>query len=94
MLLQNKKEEVKAESANRGPVREKSVVYEEEKVNPLMSSIIKRSSTPPEVDSIVEGPVVNIDKSSLYIDIAPFGTGIIFGREFINARDVIKKINI
>jgi small subunit ribosomal protein S1 len=94
MLLQNKKEETKTESANRGPVREKSVVYEEEKVNPLMSSIIKRSSTPPEVDSIVEGPVVNIDKSSLYIDIAPFGTGIIFGREFINARDVIKKINI
>lgn len=94
MLLQNKKEESKVESAAHPAVREKSVVYEEEKANPVMGSIIKRSSTPPEVDSIVEGPVVNIDKSSLYIEIAPFGTGIIFGREFINARDVIKKINI
>jgi small subunit ribosomal protein S1 len=33
-------------------------------------------------------------KSSVYIDLAPFGTGIIYGREFINAKDIIKKINI
>jgi small subunit ribosomal protein S1 len=64
------------------------------KANPVMSSIIKKSPTPPELGTIIEGSVVNIDKSSLFVDLPPFGTGIIFGREFANARDVIKKINI
>src|SRR5690606_22508058 len=33
-------------------------------------------------------------KASVFIDVAPFGTGIIYGREYNNARDVIKNINI
>jgi small subunit ribosomal protein S1 len=48
----------------------------------------------PEVDALVEGPVIAVEKASVYIDLAPYGTGIIYGREFINARDIIKKINI
>lgn len=50
--------------------------------------------TPPGIGDLVEGPVIAIEKSSVYIDLAPFGTGIIYGREFMIARDVIKKINI
>ena len=46
------------------------------------------------MDDIVEGKVLAIDKLAVYIDIPPFGTGIIFGREYINARDIIKKINV
>jgi small subunit ribosomal protein S1 len=46
------------------------------------------------VDDLVEGPVVAINKSYVYIDLAPFGTGLIFGAEYMNARDVIRKINI
>ncbi len=46
------------------------------------------------VDELVEGPVVAINKSYVYIDLAPFGTGLIFGAEYMNARDVIRKINI
>ncbi|MGB3922072.1 MAG: S1 RNA-binding domain-containing protein [Minisyncoccia bacterium] len=49
---------------------------------------------PPAVDDLVEGPVISIDKGAIYIDLPPFGTGIIYGREFINARDIIKKINV
>ncbi|MCK5027840.1 MAG: S1 RNA-binding domain-containing protein, partial [Candidatus Pacebacteria bacterium] len=74
--------------------KEKSLAYNEGAINPIMSSIIKKSPTPPEVGTIVEGPVVNIDKASLFVDLHPFGTGIIYGREFINTRDVIRKINI
>lgn len=48
----------------------------------------------PEQDMIVEGPVIAIEKSSLYVDLQPYGTGIIFGREYQNAKDIIKKINI
>lgn len=42
----------------------------------------------------MEGPVISIDKGAVFIDLPPFGTGIIYGREFINARDIIKKINV
>ena len=48
----------------------------------------------PEVGDLVEGPVIGIEKSAIYIDIPPFGTGTIYGREFMSARDIIKKINI
>lgn len=64
------------------------------KENLVLSSIVNRSATRPEVDSLVEGPVILVEKSSVYVDLAPFGTGIIYGREFINAKDVIKKISL
>jgi len=59
-----------------------------------IGKMLDKAEVPPQVDSLVEGPVISIQKSSVYIDLAPFGTGIIYGREFINAKDIIKKINI
>lgn len=46
------------------------------------------------LDDIVEGPVISIEKSAVYIDLAPFGTGIIYGREFIAVRDLVKKMSV
>jgi len=60
--------------------------------NLVLSSILSRSLNKPEVDSLVEGAVISVEKSSVYVDLAPYGAGIIYGREFINARDIIKKI--
>jgi small subunit ribosomal protein S1 len=59
-----------------------------------IGKMLEKAETPPQVDALVEGPVISIQKSSVYIDLTPFGTGIIYGREFINAKDIIKKINI
>ena len=42
----------------------------------------------------MEGRVIGKDKTAVYIDLPPFGTGIIYGREYINARDILKKTNI
>lgn len=67
---------------------------EEVKENLILNSIAERSATKPKVDSLVEGPVILVEKSSVYVDLAPFGTGIIYGREFINAKDVINKISL
>jgi len=64
------------------------------KENIILDSVVNRSATKPEADSLVEGPVILVEKSSVYVDLAPFGTGIIYGREFINAKDVIKKISL
>ena len=45
-------------------------------------------------EDITEGIVIAIEKAALYIDLGVAGTGIIYGIEFMNARDVIKRINI
>lgn len=62
--------------------------------NPVLKSILDRSTNKLELDSLVEGPVILIQKSSVYVDLSPFRTGIIYGREFINAKDIIKKISL
>ncbi len=74
-------------------IEEKEEGIEEKKAT-LMDTLVEKSATPPSIDDIVEGTVLAIEKGAVYIDIPPFGTGIIFGREYINARDIIKKINI
>lgn len=59
-----------------------------------VDEIIKNSPTPPVIGQLIEGAVIGKGKMTLYIDIPPFGTGLIYGREYLNARDVIKKINL
>jgi small subunit ribosomal protein S1 len=80
------------EEAPKKVKKEKAVV--EPKLDTVMDRIVHASATPALVGDLVEGPVINIEKSAVYIDLAPFGTGIIFGREYLTARDIIKKINI
>lgn len=46
------------------------------------------------VDEVVEGTVVALDKSAVYVDLGANGTGIIYGIEYINAREIIKRINV
>ena len=59
-----------------------------------VGKMLEKTDLPPSVEALIEGPVISIQKSSVFINLAPYGTGIIFGREFINAKDIIKKINI
>ncbi len=67
---------------------------EQAKKDTLMGKFFADSKTPPTVGDVVEGTVIALDKASVFVDLPPFGTGIIFGREYINARDIIKKVNI
>jgi small subunit ribosomal protein S1 len=72
----------------------KEKVVDETKPQSYMDKLVAAAPVPPSVGDLVEGPVMSIEKSAVYIDLPPFGTGIIYGREYIIARDVIKKINI
>jgi small subunit ribosomal protein S1 len=64
-------------------------------VNPTyMGKLLADTANPPSVGDLVEGPVIAIDKKGVFIDLKPYGTGIIFGREYINARDIIRKVNV
>jgi len=67
---------------------------EDEEALTVMGKLVRQISGIPELDDLVEGPVISIEKSSIYVDLGPFGTGIIYGREFLAARDLVKKINL
>lgn len=60
----------------------------------LMSKFFNEVKNPPLPGEVVEGKVIGIEKARVYVDLQPYGTGIIYGKEFITARDVIKKLNI
>jgi len=45
-------------------------------------------------EDIIEGTVITLDRAALYVDLGVYGTGIIYGIEYINAREVIKRINV
>jgi small subunit ribosomal protein S1 len=59
-----------------------------------MSAKMLDIPNPPTLGDVVDGVVIGIEKNALYVDLPPFGTGIIYGREFIMARDIIKKVAI
>lgn len=48
---------------------------------------------PPRVDEIVEGTVVGKGKSSVFLNLGNWGTGIIYGKEYNDARDKLKALD-
>ncbi|MCY4577137.1 MAG: S1 RNA-binding domain-containing protein [Candidatus Kaiserbacteria bacterium] len=46
------------------------------------------------VGDVVEGIVVAVDRSVVYVDLSPVGTGIIYGREFSVAKDILRKTHV
>lgn len=43
---------------------------------------------PPKAGEIIEGKVISRYRSSLFLDLGPQGVGIIYGREFFQAKDL------
>lgn len=66
---------------------------QQKKAEKLMAKYVAESPKPPSLGDLVEGPVIGIDRARLYVDLYPFGTGIIYGREFMNAREIIRRTN-
>ncbi|MBP9856237.1 MAG: S1 RNA-binding domain-containing protein [Candidatus Pacebacteria bacterium] len=83
----------KPAKATREKKEKKEVVVDTGPKKP-MDEVLKTTAARPEVGALVEGSVIGKGKLTLFIDLPPFGTGIIFGREYLNARDIIKKINL
>ncbi len=59
-----------------------------------IKKVLEESTFAVHEGSLVEGNVLEIKKAAVYIDLGMYGTGIIFGREYINARDIIKNIRV
>jgi len=59
-----------------------------------MEKIIKKTDNNPlQIGATIEGKVVARDRSSLYIDLGIYGTGIIYGREFYAVKDLVKNLS-
>ncbi len=58
----------------------------------VMDKYLSETPAAPQEGEIVEGVVTAIGRARVYIDIAPFGTGLIYGREYMNARDILRKV--
>ena len=57
-----------------------------------MDQYLADTPEPPKEGEIVEGTVSALGRARVYIDIPPFGTGLIYGREYMNARDILRKV--
>ncbi len=59
-----------------------------------MYKLANQSPNPPELGDIVEGTVSAIGRARVLIELNPFGAGLIYGREFMNARDILRKVSV
>lgn len=59
-----------------------------------MKDILEKNNLlrPPKNDEIIEGKVIGKEKGALFLDLGSFGTGIIYGREFLEARDNLRDL--
>lgn len=64
-----------------------------QEVESVMNAYITDMPTPPQPGDLIEGPVIRVDKKAVYINVAPWGVGLIYGREYMNARDLIRRMN-
>ena len=49
---------------------------------------------PPRVGEVIEGEVVGTGRSAIYLSLGSFGTGIIYGKEFQEAKETLKGFKI
>jgi small subunit ribosomal protein S1 len=59
-----------------------------------MAAYAESIPVPPSSGDLVEGKIVALGRGRLYVDLPPFGTGLIYGREYLNAADVLRKANV
>lgn len=74
-------------------IEDTDVEVVQEKKGP-MAELLLTAPKVPVIDDVVEGPVVAIGRARVYVDLHPFGTGIIYGREYLSARETLKNVNI
>ncbi len=60
----------------------------------MMDAFVEGTPMPPNDGELIEGTVAAIGRARVYVDLPPFGTGLIYGREYMNARDVLRKVNV
>lgn len=58
-----------------------------------MAPYADRIIAPPKAGDVVDGTIIELIRGRVYVDLPPFGAGLIYGREYLNAADVLRKVN-
>ena len=72
------------------PSKKSYAILENMKKTSAQTNIAKT----PKIGEIVQGNIVGKAKAAVYFDLGSIGTGIIYGREFYEAKRELKKLNI
>ncbi len=67
---------------------------EEARTKSPMNDLLTQSPRAPKEGDLVEGKVSAVGRARVYVEIVPFGTGLIYGREFMNAREILRKVSV
>src|SRR3989344_4898998 len=59
-----------------------------------MAELLNAVQVRPVIDDVVEGPVIALGRARAFVDLHPFGTGIIYGREYLSAREALKNVHL
>jgi len=59
-----------------------------------MEELLRSVAKPPMLDDVVEGSIIAIGRARVFVDLHPFGTGIIYGREYLSARETLKNVHL
>jgi len=70
------------------------LVYKKSMVLKNLKKIKTDLVCPPKVGELVEGIIVSRGKSALYLDLGAQGIGVIYGREFFDAKEGLKNLKI
>jgi len=57
-----------------------------------MNNLLLKSPVLPKINQIVSGTVIEIGKNTVFLDLGPFGTGVILGREIKENQQIIKSL--
>ena len=62
--------------------------------NTLLGKLLSQKQSPSlENGELIEGKVISIQGTEVFVDLHPYGTGIIYGKEYLTARDMIRALN-
>ncbi len=71
-----------------------SEIIKIEEKNPMETLLKQRADliSLPKLGDIIEGTIIEKKGSKVFIDLGPWGSGIIYGREFYEAQDILKNL--
>ncbi len=73
--------------------KNKDNIVAPEKTTVSMDFLLKTFNlNPPQVGALLEGKIIEQKGASVFVDLGPYSTGVIYGREFINARETIRSL--
>jgi small subunit ribosomal protein S1 len=73
---------------------EEITAEDEARTKSPMNKLVEESLASPKDGDLVEGKVSAVGRARVYVELIPFGTGLIYGREFMNARDILRKVSV